>query len=168
VEVRRDPPSPLRPPSGGPSSCQLSSSSARAACRICILRERVESSHPRRAPHVKPWPAGGARQRRPCSPLRNHLGRIRGWVAGAAATESGWGEGSGGDVGEESRGWRRGYRGGEQGWLGSEPRLGFGALGKAGGGYYAGVGWWEGCSQKRVGGVCKMTSTSNFGFFGYK
>jgi hypothetical protein len=32
------------------------------------------------------------------------LGRIRGWVAGAAATESGWGEGGDGDAGEESRG----------------------------------------------------------------
>jgi hypothetical protein len=71
--------------------------------------------------------------------------------------ESGWGEGGGGDAGEESRG-----------WLGSEPRLGFGALGKAGGGYYAGVGWWEGVFAKEGRGVCKMTSTSNFDFFGYK
>jgi hypothetical protein len=83
------------------------------------------------------------------------LGRIRGWVAGAAATESGWGEGGGGDAGEESRG-----------WLGSEPRLEFGAWGRPGG-IMRGSGSGRGCSQKRVG-VCKMTSTSSFGFFGYK
>jgi hypothetical protein len=40
----------------------------------------------------------------PCSPLRNRLGRIRGWAAEAAVTEeSRWGEGGGGDAGEESR-----------------------------------------------------------------
>jgi hypothetical protein len=39
---------------------------------------------------------------------------------GDAGEESVWGEGGGGDAGEES-----------SGWLGSEPRLGFGALRKA-------------------------------------
>jgi hypothetical protein len=124
LEVRRDPrapPSPLRPPSGGPSSCQLSSSGARGMPDLHPAGAGRELS-PVQSSTREAVADRGRSLALPLLAAPEPLGRIRGWVAGAAATESGWGEGGGGDAGEESRG-----------WLGSEPRLEFGAWGRPGG-----------------------------------